>query len=344
MLVRVVTSTPVRAAVTFALLVVLAVWIDWGQVAHRVEQGRWGLFVLGVVVVAAALVVGALRWHVFLRAGGVETTVPQTLRAYWIGMFANNFLPTGFGGDAARTLVIAPAAPSTARAAATVIIDRLTALACLLLLAWLTLAAAPDDVPRSLVSVLAIATAAGIITAAVFWLIAQRRGGRGGRIMAHGRAVAGTRSVVAVTTALGLLYQGTIVLGTWIFAHAIDLDLSFALIAVVTPLVIVVTILPISIAGFGVREGGYVALLAEAGVSGADATLLSLLNVAALAIATLPGAAAILLPRLRFGGAPLGHEVERERADERGPSQDAVDPIEGPEEAFGPRGRVHRSE
>ena len=46
-------------------------------------------------------------------------------------MFANNFLPTGFGGDAARALVIARAAPSTARAVASVVVDRFTALACL---------------------------------------------------------------------------------------------------------------------------------------------------------------------------------------------------------------------
>ena len=108
-------------------------------------------------------------------------------------------------------------------------------------------------------------------------------------------AVVGThaRSVLAATTALGLVYQALMVLAAWTIARSIDLDLSFTLLAVVTPLVIVATLMPISIAGFGVREGGYVVLLAQAGVSTADATLLSLLNVAALAIATLPGAAAL---------------------------------------------------
>jgi hypothetical protein len=55
-------------------------------------------------------------------------------------------------------------------------------------------------------------------------------------------------------------------------------------------------------------------LLAEAGVSAPDATLLSLMNVAALAIATLPGAVAILLPvgrlRRRSVEANQGAEVE----------------------------------
>jgi hypothetical protein len=134
-----------------------------------------------------------------------------------------------------------------------------------------------------------------VLAAAAFVLLA-RRGGRAARILAQGMAVGGTRSVLTTTTALGLLYQALIVLAAWTLARAIDLDLSYTLLLVVTPLVIVVTLMPISIAGFGVREGGYVALLAQAGVSSTDATLLSLLNVAALAIATLPGAVALLVP------------------------------------------------
>ena len=303
MLLRLAMSWPVRAAVTLALLVALAVWIDWGQVAKRLEQGRWELFVVAVLVVAAALVVAALRWHVFLRAGGVETSVSGTLRAYGIGMFANNFLPTGFGGDAARALVIRSAGASTVRAVASVVVDRVTALGCLLLLSWLVLALAPDDVPGSLVGVLAIVSVVGVVLAVAFILLARsgaRQGSgwfvqRAGRFFAEGWAMAGNRSVIVVTTALGLVYQGAMVLASWILARSIDLDLSITLLAVVTPLVIVATLMPISIAGFGVREGSYVALLAAAGLSAADATLLSLLNVAALAIATLPGMAAMLL-------------------------------------------------
>lgn len=326
-LLRVLTSFPVRAAVTVALLGALAAWVDWGQFVRRLEKGHWELFAVGVLVVAVALVIGGLRWHVFLRAGEVRTTVPQTLRAYSIGMFANNFLPTGFGGDAARALVIAPAAPSTARAVASVVVDRVTALACLVMLSWLTVAIAPDEVPGSLVGLLGITTAAGVAAASALALAAHRGRRTAGdtflrrlnRPLAQvwaaigGRAEA--RSVVARTTLLGLLYQGTMLLASWILARAIDLDLSFALLAVVTPLVIVATLFPISIAGFGVREGGYVALLAEAGVSAPDATLLSLLNVAALAIATLPGAFALLLPAVRRHDRPRPETQPGEHAE-----------------------------
>ncbi len=48
--------------------------------------------------------------------------------------------------------------------------------------------------------------------------------------------------------------------------------------------------MPISIGGFGVREGSYVVLLGGASISATDATLISVLSIAALFVASLPGA------------------------------------------------------
>ena len=66
------------------------------------------------------------------------------------------------------------------------------------------------------------------------------------------------------------------------------------LLAVVLAPVLIVSVLPISIGGFGVREGSYVVLLSYAGVNSTDAALLSLLTAAAFAIASLPGGLALI--------------------------------------------------
>ena len=67
------------------------------------------------------------------------------------------------------------------------------------------------------------------------------------------------------------------------------------------PLVLIATAPPISVGGFGVREGSFVALLADAGVSAADATLLSLLSAAVMVLASLPGGLALLIGYDRAG-------------------------------------------
>ncbi len=78
--------------------------------------------------------------------------------------------------------------------------------------------------------------------------------------------------------------------------RAVDLPLSIAffVLAVVVPAVLVVTALPLSLGGLGLREGSYVVLLHQAGVSTTDAALLSLLATVLFALATLPGAFALL--------------------------------------------------
>jgi uncharacterized membrane protein YbhN (UPF0104 family) len=104
------------------------------------------------------------------------------------------------------------------------------------------------------------------------------------------RAYATDPRTLAMLLLTSLAYQALISLALVTLASAIDVHLSFATAAVVLTLVSVVTLIPISIGGFGIREGSYVVLLAGASVAATDATLISVLSVAALFFASLPGA------------------------------------------------------
>lgn len=323
MLRRVATSIPVRAVVTLALLGLIATRIDWSQFRDRVEHGHWGLFAAAVAVLAVAIVIAGFRWLLFLRAARAGAGVFQAIRAYEIGMFANNFLPTGFGGDVARGWIVGRPTGSIARALGSVVVDRLSALGCLVALGWLTVVVQPSKVPNSLLALFAIVTVAGGIATAILAVGARLVGAASSRKPIRGtgwlrgdawdavRMAVRNPSVIASTTLVGLLYQSGVVFATWLLARAIDIDLPFVVLAVVTPLVLIATVVPISIGGFGLREASYVALLSKVGVSAADATLLSLLSVTALAIATLPGAVALLLPApAQHGGQALGLQSE----------------------------------
>ena len=115
-----------------------------------------------------------------------------------------------------------------------------------------------------------------------------------GEMWAPLRTLASDRPLIARVTALGLAYQALILLSVWCAARSIELEREFTLIAVAVPQVLVLTLVPVSVAGFGVREGGFAVLLGTAGVSATDATLLSLTTVAVMAVASLPGAVAIV--------------------------------------------------
>jgi uncharacterized protein (TIRG00374 family) len=295
--------------VTLALLGLVASRVDWQAAVRRVGHGEPTWFAGAVGLLLASQVVAALRWRVLLRVAGVETPLREAVRAYFIGSFSNNFLPTSFGGDIARAWIVSGSRRRLIPVLTSVLVDRISAVWCLFLVAWVAVAADAGAVPRVLVLALLCVTGASIAAFAGALVVARK--GRGflarrlpERVGAWARELRHTLALYvrqprpfALASLLGLLFQAAAVGAVFAVARGIELHLPFSLAAVSAPLVLVITLFPISIAGFGVREGGMVLVLGAAGYAATDATLLSLTGVAALLLATLPGAGAILVRR-----------------------------------------------
>ncbi len=296
-------STWARVLVSAGLLALVLARIDLSQAGDRLTGGRWGLFGAAAAIVFLSFLVAAWRWQLYLQAVGLEARIASAVRAYLIGTFANTFLPSQVGGDVARAL-LAGSSGRRLRAATTVVIDRATALACLIGVGWMAAAAAPGTVPAELWGALATATAA--TAAALVGALLLLRGGRAarlvpGRLKDVGSEVAEAaraclqRDVLIRTAVMGIAFQGLVLLAAWLLLRAISLDLPLSALAASLAPVALVSLLPISLGGLGVREGSYVVLLGYAGVAPADATVFSLLGAAAFVAASLPGAAALVL-------------------------------------------------
>ena len=299
---RLARSRAVRAVVSVGLLAAVATQIDFGAIRERLSGGSWWLFALAVVVLFASFLLGAVRWHLFLRAARVDTTRRRAVDAYLIGTFTTNFLPTQFGGDVTRA-VVAAGRGTRVRSAATVLLDRASALACMLVVGWILVAANPTPVPGQLIAALAAAT--GAFSAACALFLVLLRGRRLSRFVPVRLRAAGAearealvlclnRSVLARTFAIGLVFQGLVYLAAWLVARSISLGVPLSVLGASLAPVLIVVAAPVSIGGFGVREGGYVLLLGYAGVTASDATLFSLLTAAVFALASLPGALVLL--------------------------------------------------
>jgi uncharacterized protein (TIRG00374 family) len=296
-----------RLAVSLCLLGLVLVEVDWRAAVDQLDGDEWRSFLGAVALIDTAFFVGAIRWFLLLRGAGLRVPFGSAVRAYFIGMFSNNFLPTGFGGDATRALIVGRSRSRMTATFTSVFVDRLSSVACLILIGWIALTVDPGAIPASLKTGFAALTVLGLVAAALAALVlfgvvrrSRRLPPRMARMLSEGRrtlaAYVRQPALIGWALALGVAFQLLTVTATWVLATSIGVDDSFALLAVAAPIVLLATVLPVSIAGFGVREGSYVVLLGTAGVTHTDATLISLLTGVAIAAASLLGAVALVAP------------------------------------------------
>src|SRR6185503_10701899 len=123
-----------QAAVSAALLVWLARGLDTHTLGHLLFTLPPSFVVASFGVIVAGQVLYAWRWWLLLSASGVDVTVGDAIRSYFIGIFANNFLPSTVGGDATKVYYLGRE-HGYRTIVASVVVDRLLGLGSLAVLA-----------------------------------------------------------------------------------------------------------------------------------------------------------------------------------------------------------------
>jgi len=213
-------------------------------------------------------------------------SIGLAVRALFLAVFGGQLLPSAVGTDVVRGWLLTRKTNGIPRVAASLMADRLIALfaACLLLL--LSNRAIAQVFPAYAAFVAPVAVLASGVLLFAFLAGVRRMGVAGG---------AGFRAS-ALLSALGiaLLVQGAAVVVAALVATAYRLDGSLGLWISVIPLAVILSAIPISVNGWGVREATIVVLAQKLGIAPADALLVSvtigLLNV----LASLPGAIVML--------------------------------------------------
>jgi uncharacterized membrane protein YbhN (UPF0104 family) len=116
---------------------------------------------------------------------------------------------------------------------------------------------------------------------------------------------------------LSVIVQSANVILVWLVATAIGVPVPFAYCWVLVPMVTLLTLLPVSINGMGVREGATIAFLTPLGIAAGPAVSVSFLWFLVFTAASLVGGAVYL-----FGRFPRP---------EIGPDNRTVGPIRGPD-------------
>lgn len=273
----------VKIAVSIALLVLALRKVDFSDVAARIDLVTLWWLIFAFAVVPAQIFFGALRWREIAQLCGAPLTIWHAFRLNMIAAFFNQVLPSSVGGDAMRVWFVGRSGAGWRAAGYSVLIDRAIGLAVLALLIaaslpWsLRLIADPQGrVALLLVDIAAIAGGIGFLVLGFLqwrwltrWQIVrhlQECSQIAGRLVTS--RVHGPSLVI-----LSLLVNVLNAVIAWAIIRSIGAGASFAQLFLLIPPVMLVTTIPISIAGWGLREAtmalafGYAALRPDDGVS-----------------------------------------------------------------------------
>jgi uncharacterized protein (TIRG00374 family) len=301
-----------RVAVSAAILAVLAWRMDWDQVAAAFRALRWGQWLASLGVLMAAQVLSAIRWRWLARPLGFTEPLRRYVGLYFVGMFFNLLLPTSIGGDAVRAVGLGAGPGRRMAAFLSVLLDRLSGLLVLLALACVAAAACPVPLPawvRLSVAATALAAVAGLaVLPASTRLLARLEiagGGRWHQVLDKVRHLAQSlreavelyrrrpRLLVA-STALSVLIQASGVVQVALVGRAVGAEVPILVYGVAVPMVALLTLLPVSLNGMGVREAGMILFLRPAGVPAGTAVTVAFLWFCGQTAAGLAGAGAYL--------------------------------------------------
>jgi len=264
--------------------------VDLVAAKERALKVAPDMLALAILLMVVQVFIANFRWRVVLKAL-INTMLPyfRTLRILYISFFFNQALPSSVGGDAVRMVLGRRAGIPLGQAISSVFLDRVAnLLALVVIVACATplfiLHIAPNQQQWIWVglSVLVVVVMLGLVFLVALQRLPEKL--HKWRLVRGLIGLAGDTQRVFLNPghavrALGWSIVGfvNITVAVYFLAKGLQLNITLADCMVLIPMVFLVTTLPISIAGWGVREGAMVAALGLIGVPSEGALVLSLL-------------------------------------------------------------------
>lgn len=293
-----------KAAGSLILLAALAWVMDLGTLPERMSALSPEGLALAAVAVVAAVAVSVLKWGVILARRGHPLSALRLTRHYLVGLFFNNILPGTVGGDAVRAWSTTRDTGEVPETVGSVITERLIAGAGLGLTAAIGLLFLPDPARFAL----SVAAFLGINLGLIGLLLLPRLADGAIRALLPAGWAAGTSDtlrairaglsdlrILGPVLALSVVFQCLVAAVNAALFSALGVPVGFGACLIFTPMIFALTMLPLSLSGFGLREAAYAYFFALVGVPMADAVAVSLVFFGLVAVISLPGAPLFLL-------------------------------------------------
>lgn len=308
---RLLNTTLARWTLTLMMLAGVAWLVDSSDLLARLSDLSPAWLMLALLISVPQIMLSAWRWRLTARHMGLTLPMPTAIREYYLSTFLNQILPGGVTGDLGRAWRHGARDATHGAALRAVIIERASGQVALLLVAIATLLLFTPlregviahvsrankilhdhtDIPHALIYVVTGVILAGgtvIWRHSPQWLSALRRDLRRGlwnrRLWLR---------QLASSLAIVLSYVLVFVCCT----RALGESLSVTAVMALTPPVLMAMAVPLSVAGWGIRESAAALIWMLAGLPAQQGVAISMTYGAIILLSSLPGALVMMMGR-----------------------------------------------
>ncbi len=283
-----------RFAFGIGLILLLFKFIPYSQLIFLYRSAKKIYILYAFLFFFLGNLLAALRWRYLLFVLGIKVSLREAIYSSFSGYFFNIFFPSFVAGDLFRGISIFSRYGQRGKVISSVFIDRLSGIVGLSLLAFFFFLWASPDIPkgqRIFVPIFIINLGVGIIFLIIFsrrafsfflYLIGRFSVLREKLLALHEQLYIFSRQSKAFWVALifSFFIQILIALSFFFSARAFGVDLNFIYFLIFVPLIMFVSLIPVTLIGMGTREAAAVYFFSLVGLEKGISLSLSLLHLA----------------------------------------------------------------
>jgi len=302
-----------KIVVSCGLIIILMNRIGIVRIVQTLKQVQFFWFLSALILFTMSHFAGSYQWWRMLKAEAVNISYRKTISLYFIGLFFNNFLIGGVGGDFYRMMDMRRLSRNGAASVSTVFMDRVMGL---LVLSSIALFASPyllftGKAGSVFLYLYLILLGAWIFifcfffirrfARLFFWLIKKMM-----PIALHLKAkdvynniyyFGRQRRLFIEVLLISLSVQSARIMMHFLLGRSLGCTVSPIYFFLFVPIIAILASLPVSLGGIGIREQSGVLLFAMAGMEAMDAFTMEFLAFIVAVASSLPGVILFIIRR-----------------------------------------------
>jgi len=287
----------IKLLISIIMFCILFNYIDFNALVSILAKSHGGTILIALLFQLASTYLAAYRWKLIMSILAFGENISYYIKSYFKGTFFNQVLPSSIGGDAVRIIDLTQIGYDKKDAFYGVFVDRVVGLVGLLvlnLIATVLFYGTFENSFSNLIILIAIGGISGFLS--LFYLekitflanykflnLFHRLARRLNNLYAN-------KTLLLKHTGISVGVHFLSVLTLYALALSIDFHISFQTFLIAVPPVFLLMIIPVSLAGWGIREGAMIGIFMLVSADETKVMAMSVLYGLLLIISSLPGA------------------------------------------------------